>query len=116
IFALKKLGVTHILASGAVGSLRENLRPRQVVVPDQVIDKTTRRPHTFYEHAAVHVEMAHPFCPVLSALLLKTAGTIDEIKGDVHDTATYVCMEGPAFGTQAESLMHRLWGGDLIGM
>ena len=111
LFALKKLGCTHVLASGAVGSLREDYRPRDLVVPDQIIDKTMRRPGTFYESAAVHVEMAEPFCPVLRKLLLEAAGD-----ATVHDGGTYVCMEGPAFSTRAESLMHRLWGGDLIGM
>lgn len=111
LFALKKLGCTHVLASGAVGSLREDFRPRELVVPDQIIDKTMRRPGTFYEAAAVHVEMAEPFCPVLRKLLLEAAGD-----ATVHNGGTYVCMEGPAFSTRAESLMHRLWGGDLIGM
>ena len=111
LFALKKLGCTHVLASGAVGSLREDFRPRELAVPDQIIDKTARRPGTFYEAAAVHVEMAEPFCPVLRKLLLEAAGD-----ATVHNGGTYICMEGPAFGTRAESLMHRLWGGDLIGM
>jgi 5'-methylthioadenosine phosphorylase len=114
IHALKQLGVTHIIASGAVGSLREDYRPRELVIPDQVIDKTFRRPGTFYENVAVHVEFAEPFCPVLRRTLVEAA------KGDssptVHDGGCYVCMEGPAFSSRAESLMHRLWGGDLIGM
>src|SRR5437773_368871 len=71
IFALKKLGCTHILASGAVGSLREEFQPRHLVVPDQVIDKITNRPKTFFESAAVHVEFAEPFCPVLRRILLE---------------------------------------------
>jgi 5'-methylthioadenosine phosphorylase len=112
IFALKKLGCTHILASGAVGSLREEFKPRNLVIPSQLIDRTNRRAGTFFEHAAVHVEFAEPFCPVLRQILLeaKADGT------DVHDGGCYVAMEGPAFSTRAESLMHRLWGGDLIGM
>jgi 5'-methylthioadenosine phosphorylase len=112
IFALKKLGCTHILASGAVGSLREEYKPRALVIPDQLIDRTTRRPGTFFEHAAVHVEFAEPFCPVLRQILLQAKGE----GADVHDGGCYVAMEGPAFSTRAESLMHRLWGGDLIGM
>jgi len=113
IFALKKLGVTHVLASGAVGSLRDTFRPRDVVVVDQVIDKTFRREGTFYDHAAVHVEFAEPFCPVLRRMLTEqeTAGAYT-----VHDAGCYVCMEGPAFSTRAESVMHRLWGGGVIGM
>src|SRR5256886_4483619 len=74
IFALKQLGCTHILASGAVGSLREEYKPRQLVIPDQIIDRTYRRPGTFYEHAAVHVEFAEPFCPVLRRMLLEGSG------------------------------------------
>jgi 5'-methylthioadenosine phosphorylase len=139
VFALKQLGVTHVIASGAVGSLRDHLRPRDLVIADQVIDKTLRRAGTFYERAAVHVEFAEPFCPVLRRILLE-AGRLLEERGEVgsgdvgseqpatsppatpnslfhvHDRACYVCMEGPAFSTRAESLMHRLWGGDLIGM
>lgn len=114
IFALKQLGATHILATGAVGSLREEVRPRDLVVVDQVIDKTTRRAGTFYEGAAVHVEFAQPFCPVLRGLLLEAGKGMEGAK--VHPAGTYVCMEGPAFSTRAESLMHRLWGGDVVGM
>jgi len=111
IFALKQLGVTHILASGAVGSLREEFKPRHLVIPDQIIDKTHLRPATFYDRAAVHVEFAEPFCPVLRQILVEAKGDLT-----VHDRGCYVAMEGPAFSSRAESLMHRLWGGDLIGM
>ncbi len=114
IFALKSLGVTHIIASGAVGSLREEFRPRDLVIPDQIIDKTSRRPGTFFERAAVHTEFAEPFCPVLRQILLDAAESSADHQ--VHGRGCYVCMEGPAFSTRAESLMHRLWGGDLIGM
>ncbi len=114
IFALKSLGVTHIVASGATGSLRENIHPGQLVIVDQVIDKTHKRANTFYEHAAVHVEFAEPFCPVMRRWLLDAAAAVDHTT--VHDGGTYVCMEGPAFSTRAESHMHRAWGGDLIGM
>jgi len=114
IYALKKLGCTHVIASGAVGSLREHIRPRDLVVPDQVIDKTWRRVPTFFDaHMAVHVEMASPFCPVLRRHLLNCGPAVATT---VHDGGTYVCMEGPAFSTRAESEMHRAWGGDLIGM
>jgi 5'-methylthioadenosine phosphorylase len=149
IFALKTLGVTHIIASGAVGSLREEFRPRDLVIPDQIIDKTSKRAGTFYENAAVHVEFAEPFCNVLRRLLMEEGSgftvqgsgetandraTGASAKADptqstlnleprtqnpphaVHDRGCYVCMEGPAFSTRAESVMHRLWGGDLIGM
>ena len=114
IYALKSVGVTHIVASGAIGSLRDHIRPGDLVIPDQVIDKTFKRENTFYDKAAVHVEMAEPFCPVLRRWLLSAAGGLGHLK--VHDAGTYVCMEGPAFSTKAESHMHRVWGGDLIGM
>ena len=137
IFALKKLGCTHIIASGAVGSLREEFKPRDLVIPDQIIDKTHKRPSTFYEQAAVHVEFAEPFCPVLRQILVEAGargegqGASEKTSSDsslapcpsplapdlhVHGRGCYVAMEGPAFSTRAESLMHRLWGGDLIGM
>lgn len=113
IYALKSLGVTHILAGGAVGSLREEIRPRDLVIVDQVIDKTHRRHATFFDDLAVHVEFAEPFCPALRGLLCRAA---EAIGGRVHPRGTYVCMEGPAFSSVAESRMHQAWGGDLIGM
>jgi 5'-methylthioadenosine phosphorylase len=79
IFALKQLGCTHILASGAAGSLREEYRPRQIVIPDQVIDKTSRRAGTFFdEGVAVHVELAEPFCPVLRQILVEAGVKLSE--------------------------------------
>jgi 5'-methylthioadenosine phosphorylase len=118
LFALKQLGCTHILASGAVGSLREEFKRKDLVIPDQVIDKTHKRANTFYEKAAVHVEFAEPFSPVLRQILLEASKPSSDTVPDfaTHDRGCYVCMEGPAFSTRAESLMHRLWGGDLIGM
>lgn len=115
IWALKALGVTHILASGATGSLREEIRPRDLVVPDQVIDRTVRRASSFFDEAgiAAHVEFAEPFCPELRQRLLAAAPAASTT---VHDGGTYVCMEGPAFSTVAESRMNRSLGGDLIGM
>jgi 5'-methylthioadenosine phosphorylase len=114
IYALKSLGVQHILASGAVGSLRDHIHPRHLVIPDQVIDKTYRRSPTFFdEDLAVHVEFAEPFCPQLRKLLLSVAHRVETT---VHERGTYVCMEGPAFSSVAESHMHRAWNGDLIGM
>lgn len=108
IFALKKLGVTRILASAAVGSLREGIRPRDLVVPDQAVDRTFRRAGTFYEDLAVHVEFASPFCPQVRQALLDA--------GRARDGGTYLCMEGPQFSTRAESELHRASGADLIGM
>lgn len=113
IYALKKLGVKRILASGATGSLREDVHPGELVIADQVIDKTFRRPGTFFEKMAAHVEFADPFCPALRRLLV---GCADGVKVRVHSRGTYVCMEGPQFSSRAESLLHRAWGADLIGM
>ncbi len=115
IYALKSLGVTHILASGATGSLREEVRPRDLVVPDQVIDRTVRRIATFFDAPgiAAHVEFSEPFCPSLRAALIAAGAEVDVT---IHEDGTYVCMEGPAFSTVAESRMHRAWGGDLVGM
>ena len=114
VYALKAVGCTHIIASGAVGSLRERIAPRDLVIPDQIIDKTYRRQPTFYDESlAAHVEFSSPFCPVLREHLLACA---DQVAAKVHDGGTYVCMEGPAFSTRAESELHRAWGGDLIGM
>ncbi len=113
-FALKTLGVTHVIASGATGSLRDEIRPRDLVIPDQVIDKTFKRDGTFFDQGlAVHVELAEPFCRGLRGRLLSMAHAVETV---VHDGGTYVCMEGPQFSTVAESRMHRAWGGDLIGM
>jgi 5'-methylthioadenosine phosphorylase len=116
IFALKSLGITHILASGATGSLREEISPGDLVIVDQLIDKTTKRANTFYEHAAVHVELAEPFCPIMRSWLLNAAKQLDGIK--VHEAGTYIVMEGPSFSTKAESHLHRseAFAGDLIGM
>jgi 5'-methylthioadenosine phosphorylase len=113
VFALKSLGVTHLLASGAVGSLREEIAPRHLVIPDQVIDRTYRRAGTFFDELAVHVELAAPFCPTLRNVLAK-AGTGFPTR--IHPSGTYVCMEGPQFSTRAESELHRSWGASLIGM
>jgi 5'-methylthioadenosine phosphorylase len=118
IYALKSVGCRWILASGAVGSLRENIAPRDLVIADQVIDKTNQRVGTFFDEpgAAVHVEFAEPFCPKLREILRSAAKALPLGSSQIHDSGTYVCMEGPAFSSRAESLMHRAWGGDLIGM
>jgi len=122
IFALKKLGVHTILSSAAVGSLRDEIAPGHLVLVDQFIDKTFRRTGTFFGgFGAVHCEMAEPTCARLRQMLMKTASrklksAIQNRKFQVHPKGTYVCMEGPQFSTRAESLMHRAWGADLIGM
>jgi 5'-methylthioadenosine phosphorylase len=113
IFALKLLGVTRILATTAVGSLREEIQPTDLVIPDQVIDKTFLRPNTFFDELAVHVDFAAPFCPSLRRQLL-AAGAGGDLR--VHEDATYVCIEGPQLSTRAESELHRSWGADLVGM
>ena len=114
IFALKKLGVHTVIGSGAVGSLREEIGPGDLVLVDQFIDKTFKRQNSFFSgFAAVHCEMAEPVCGRLRKKLLDVAETID-VK--THPKGTYICMEGPQFSTRAESLMHRAWGGDLVGM
>lgn len=114
IFALKKLGITHVISSGATGSLREEMVPGHLVICDQVIDRTFRRPATFFEDGIVaHVEFAEPFCGQMRKLLIEAGKSITT---PVHPIGTYVCMEGPQFSTVAESKMHRGWGGDLIGM
>jgi len=113
VYALKSIGVTHVLASGAVGSLREEIQPRQLVIPDQIIDRTFRRAGTFFDDFAVHVEFAAPFCGTLRNALARAAAGLPT---RVHQGGTYVCMEGPQFSTRAESELHRSWGGSLIGM
>jgi 5'-methylthioadenosine phosphorylase len=114
IFALKKIGVTTLIASGAVGSLQQEIAPGHLVLIDQFIDKTFRRQNTFFDElGAVHCEFAQPCCKRLREKLMLAAEQIDTV---THADGTYVCMEGPQFSTRAESLMHRHWGGDLIGM
>ncbi len=114
IFALKKLGVHTIIGTGAVGSLREQIAPGDLVIVEQFIDKTFKRQNTFFKgFAAVHCEMAEPVCGRLRDTLLETA---KQTNVKVHSGGTYVCMEGPQFSTRAESLMHQTWGGDLVGM
>lgn len=114
IYAMKKIGCTHILATGAVGSLREEIRPGDIALCDQFIDRTIGRPRSFYEHAAVHVEFADPTCPVMRQWLID-AGNSATI-AQCHRRATYICIEGPGFSTRAESHMHRQWGADVVGM
>jgi 5'-methylthioadenosine phosphorylase len=114
IYALKTLGVERIVSISAVGSLSENVSPLDMVVPDQIIDRTKARPGTFFDDGiAVHVGMADPFCPDLSAALLQSARR----RGvSVHDGGTYVAIEGPQFSTRAESELYRSWGASIIGM
>ncbi len=114
VFAMKSLGVTHLLATGACGSLREDIHPGTLVIPDQVIDRTMHRARTFFDDLAVHVEFAEPFCPLLREAVVNAGRGLDGV--EVHEHATMMVMEGPAFSTRAESEMHRSLGADLIGM
>lgn len=113
IFALKSLGVTHLLASAAVGSLRDSIAPGHLVIADQLIDKTVDRPRTFFDDLAVHVEFGAPFCSSMRAQLSAAAKSASTV---VHSQGTYICIEGPQFSTRAECELHRSWGADLIGM
>ncbi len=116
VFAMKKLGVKTLISMGAVGSLNEAIAPGDLVVVDQFIDKTYKRSNTFFSgYGAVHVEMADPACSRLREKIIDTGKNIDG-GHKVHSSGTYVCMEGPSFSTKAESLMHKSWGADLIGM
>jgi 5'-methylthioadenosine phosphorylase len=114
IYALKTLGVERIIAVSAVGSMREDIRPLDLVVPDQLFDRTKARPATFFGNGLVaHVSFADPFCPELSAALYEAAV---ETEARVHRGGTYLCIEGPQFSTKAESRIYRQWGVDVIGM
>jgi 5'-methylthioadenosine phosphorylase len=114
IFGMKVLGVEYILSASAVGSLKEEYRPADIVIPDQFFDRTKGRPSSFFGRGLVgHVGFAHPFCKILSGIAYdsgKRAGAT------VHKGGTYVCMEGPQFSTLAESKLYRSWGMDIIGM
>lgn len=114
IFGMKKLGVERIISVSAVGSLREDIAPGHVVIPDQFIDRTTQRPNTFFGKGLVaHVSLADPVCPILSSSLAQAA--VEE-GARVHSKGTYLCMEGPQFSTRAESFLYRSWQADVIGM
>jgi 5'-methylthioadenosine phosphorylase len=114
IYALKSLGVERIISVSAVGSLREDIEPLDVVIPDQLIDRTRGRSSTFFTDGIVgHVSLAEPFCPVLSRTLFEAA---TKVGAKVHKGGTYLVMEGPQLSTKAESQLYRSWGADVIGM
>lgn len=114
IYALKMLGVEFVIAVSAVGSLREGIAPLDMVVPDQIIDRTRGRPSTFFGRGLVaHIAFDVPFCPQLAATLAEAAAAVG---ATVHRRATYVVIEGPSFSTRAESKLYQTWGGDIIGM
>lgn len=114
IDALKRCGVTDVLALSAIGSLREELAPSQFVVPDQFIDRTRGRERSFFGAGlTAHVGLADPVCPRLAGL---AAAATEAAGAKVHRGGTYVAIEGPQFSTRAESALYRQWGGDVIGM
>ncbi len=114
IYALKSLGVEWLITVSAVGSLKEKIAPRHFVVPDQIYDHTKKRNSTFFgDGIAAHISLARPFCSHLSETVFTAAA---EAGATVHQGGTYICMEGPAFSTQAESNVYRQLGFDIIGM
>ena len=114
IWGLKKLGVTHLISVGAVGSLKEEIIPGHMVFPDQFIDLTRHRTSTFFGNGVVaHVQFGDPVCSKLCEKLVQAAQAVG---ATIHLGGTYICMEGPAFSSRAESLLYRSWGADVIGM
>ena len=114
IYALKFLGVERIISVSAVGSLKEEVQPLDLVVPEQLIDCTQGRDSTFFTNGIVaHIAFAEPFCPVLSQVLFEAA---TEAGAKVHKGGIYLAIEGPQFSTKAESQLYRAWGADVIGM
>jgi 5'-methylthioadenosine phosphorylase len=114
IYGLKTLGVEFILSASAVGSLKQEYRPADIVIPDQFFDRTKGRPSSFFGRGLVgHVAFAHPFCRILSGIAYESGRAAG---ATMHKGGTYVCMEGPQFSTLAESKLYRSWGMDIIGM
>lgn len=114
IYALKSLGVEQIISISACGSLKEELKPRNIVIPDQLFDRTRQRPYTFFgEGIVAHIGFANPYCPELSQTLYQAA---KDLRFSVHLGGTYVCIEGPQFSTKAESKVFRSLGFSIIGM
>src|SRR5688500_2541348 len=114
IYGFKVLGVEYLLSASAVGSLKDEYKPLDLVIPDQFVDRTRGRVSTFFGQGLVaHVGFAHPFCSILSEVASRAA---QASSATVHKGGTYVCMEGPQFSTLAESKPYRSWGMDIIGM
>jgi len=114
IYALKSLGVQQIIAVCSCGSFKQEYAPGHLLIPDQIIDRTRNRVNTFFTDGIVaHIGFAQPFCLELSQILYESS---KEAGATVHSRGTYVCMEGPAFSTRAESRLYRSWGADVIGM
>src|SRR5215469_17547588 len=115
IYALKSLGVEWVISVSAVGSLREDYAPLDLVIPDQIFDRTKSRPNSFFDGGVVaHVSFAEPFCPQLGQILGQALSNLGDVRG--HRGGTYVCIEEPLFSTKAESRIYRQLGCDLIGM
>jgi 5'-methylthioadenosine phosphorylase len=115
IYAMKLLGVERIISASAVGSMQEQYAPTDIVIPDQFFDRTRGRISTFFgEGLVAHITFSHPICPSLSSVLATAGESVDGIR--IHRGGTYLCMEGPAFSTLAESRVYRQWGMDVIGM
>lgn len=117
IYAMKTLGVEYLISASAVGSLKESIRPLDMVVPDQFIDRTKNRVSTFFgEGIVAHIAFGDPVCPHLAKLLADAVESLGLPDVHLHRGGTYVCMEGPAFSTKAESNLYRSWGASIIGM
>jgi len=117
IYALKSLGVKYLISASAVGSLKEEVKPLDMVVPDQFIDRTKNRASTFFgEGIVAHIAFGDPVCQKLSEILGDAIASLNLDEVTLHRGGTYICMEGPAFSTKAESNLYRSWGGTIIGM
>lgn len=117
IYAMKSLGVEYLISASAVGSLKAEAKPLDMVVPDQFIDRTRNRISTFFgEGLVAHIAFGDPVCPKLAGLLADAIESLELSEVTLHRGGTYVCMEGPAFSTKAESHLYRSWGATIIGM
>jgi len=117
IHALKQLGVEYIISASAVGSLKAEVKPLDLVIPDQFIDRTKERIATFFgEGIVAHVAFGDPICPQLASILGDAVASLNLPEVTLHRGGTYLCMEGPAFSTKAESNLYRSWGATVIGM
>ncbi|MUL36589.1 S-methyl-5'-thioadenosine phosphorylase [Gloeocapsopsis dulcis] len=117
IYAMKQLGVEYLISASAVGSLKEEVKPLDMVVPDQFIDRTKNRISTFFGAGIVaHISFGDPVCHQLAGILADAIATLNLPDVTLHRGGTYVCMEGPAFSTKAESHLYRSWGATVIGM
>jgi 5'-methylthioadenosine phosphorylase len=117
VYALKSLGVEYIISASAVGSLKAEAKPLDMVIPDQFIDRTKNRDSSFFgEGIIAHIAFGDPVCPHLAKVLSQAIGALNLPDLTLHQGGTYVCMEGPAFSTKAESNLYRSWGATIIGM